>query len=151
MAHNRRSALFSIATAMMAASCRSAYAGFVLDIYDEPRTIVEAILDAYVRGKPADLMKLPFVPRIRVALARTDIDTDPVINAADFKLGGVMVSPTRMNDTMRASVEASFRDFGKQKSAIFDFDRTSGDWLITDIRHPGGASLRRLLQIPNPR
>ena len=145
---DRRSALIGgIAVALGS----PASAGFVLDIYDEPRTIVENILDGYAAGKPVDLLKLPFVPRIRGALARTDIDTDPVINAADFKLGGVKVSPTRMSDTMRASVKASFLDFGKQKSTIFDFDRTSGDWLITDIRHQGGATLRTLLHIPNPR
>lgn len=151
MVLDRRRALLAVATGMMAIVCQRASAGFVLDIYDEPRTIVETILDAYARGKPADLMKLPFVPRIRMALARTDIDTDPVINAAEFKLGGVKVSPTRMSDTMRASVKANFLNFGKPKSAIFDFNRTSGDWLITDVRHQGGATLRRLLQIPNPR
>ena len=145
---DRRSALIGgIAVALGS----PASAGFMLDIYDEPRTIVENILDAYAAGKPVDLLKLPFVPRIRGALARTDIDTDPVINAAEFKLGSIKVSPTRMKDEMRAGVEASFLNFGKPKSAIFDFDRTSGDWLITDIRHQGGASLRTLLQIPNPR
>lgn len=122
-----------------------------LDLYDEPRAIVEALLDRYIGPHPPDLAKMPFVPRIHAALARTDLAIDPVINAGETRISLIRVAPTRMVDDKRATVEARFRTLDVEKSVVFEFDRTSGDWLITDIRHAGGITLRTLMQIPPPR
>ena len=122
-----------------------------LDLYDEPRAIVEALLDRYIGPNPPDLAKMPFVPRIHAALARTDLAIDPVINAGETRISLIRVAPTRMVDDKRATVEARFRTLDVEKSVVFEFDRTSGDWLITDIRHGNGITLRTLVQIPAPR
>lgn len=122
-----------------------------LDLYDEPRVIVETLLDRYTGPSPPDLAKMPFVPRIHAALARTDLAIDPVVNAGETRVSLIRVAPTRMVDDKRASVEARFRNLDVEKHAIFEFDRTSGDWLITDIRHGNGITLRTLMQIPAPR
>lgn len=122
-----------------------------LDLYDEPQTIIQSVLERYAGKDAPDLMTLPFVHRIRVALARTDIAVDPVINAAEIRLSDVRVGPTRMIDATRGKVEARFRNTGKEQTAIFELDRTSGDWLITEIRHANGITLRTLLQIPSAR
>jgi len=122
-----------------------------LDLYDEPRVIVETLLERYTGPNPPDLAKMPFVPRIHAALARTDLAIDPVINASETRVSLIHVAPTRMNDDRRATVEARFRNLDIEKSAAFEFDRTSGDWLITDVRHGNGVTLRTLMQIPAPR
>lgn len=143
--------LGGVAVILTPAALVSAERSRIIDLYDEPRAIIETILGHYADNTPAELTKLPFVPRIQMALARTDYAIDPVINAADFKLTGVMVAPTRMIDDKRAAVEAHFLNFDKVRAAVFEFDRTSGDWLITDVRHSTGETLRSLLQIPPPR
>lgn len=122
-----------------------------LDLYDEPRVIVETLLDRYTGPNPPDLAKMPFVPRIHAALARTDLAIDPVINAGETRVSLIRVAPGRMVDDKRATVEARFRNLDVEKSVVFEFDRTSGDWLITDIRHGNGITLRTLMQIPAPR
>lgn len=122
-----------------------------LDLYDEPRVIVETLLDRYAGPTPPDLATLPFVPRIHAALARTDLAIDPVVNAGETRVSLIRVAPTRMVDDKRATVEARFRNLDVEKGAVFEFDRTSGDWLITDIRHGNGVTLRTLVQIPTPR
>lgn len=119
-----------------------------VDLYDEPRSIVEAILDGYTAGKPPLHEKLPLVHRLRTALARTDLAVDIVVNAQDYDVSGIVTLPTRMTDRQRGTVEAQFSNMGRQTRVFFDFDRTSGDWLITDIRHSRGTSLRGMLQIP---
>ena len=143
----RRRAILAAGVMILFASV----AAQALDLYDEPRTIVETMLARYADGPPPDLMTLPFVPRIRMALKRTDIAIDPVINAEETRLGEIRVAATRMVDDKRATVEARFTTRGKAQTALVMFDRTSGDWLITDIRHANGVTLRGLLQIPEPR
>lgn len=122
-----------------------------LDLYDEPRAIVETLLDRYGEPTAPDPLKLPLVPRLHAALARTDLAIDPVINAGETRVSAIRVSATRMVDDKRARVEARFTNLGMEKTAVFEFDRTSGDWLITDIRHGNGDTLRKLLQIPAAR
>jgi hypothetical protein len=122
-----------------------------LDLYDEPRVIVENLLERYTDPNTPDLAMMPFVPRIHAALVRTDLAIDPVINASETRVSLIRVAATRMVDDKRATVEARFRNLDVEKHAVFEFDRTSGDWLIADIRHGNGITLRTLVQIPAPR
>lgn len=123
----------------------------VLDLYDEPMVIVAGILARYATGNPPDPLKMPFVPRIRSAFARADIAADPVTGANEVKLGPYTVAPTRMEDDKRGTVIVRLQNAGLNSTVTFIFDRTSGDWLVTDIRYGNGETLRKLLQIPLPR
>lgn len=123
----------------------------VLDLYDEPMVLTGDILARYAAGNPPDPLKMPFVPRIRSAFARADIAADPVTGANEVKLGPYTIAPTRMEDDKRGNVVVRLLNAGVSSTVTFAFDRTSGDWLITDIRYGNGETLRKLLQIPAPR
>jgi len=118
-----------------------------LDLYDEPQAIILRLLEAYAAGKPPSPARLPFVHRLRTALARTDLAVDPVTGSAEDAIHDIRVGPTRLSESRRGSVEARFTQAGKERKLSFDLDMTSGEWLITDIRYDSASSLRRLLQI----
>ena len=122
-----------------------------LDLYDEPVVITGDILARYAVGNPPDPLKMPFVPRIRSAFSRADIAADPVTGANEVKLGPYTIAPTRMEDDKRGNVIVQLQNAGARSTVTVMFDRTSGEWLITDIRYGNGETLRKLLQIPVPR
>jgi hypothetical protein len=123
----------------------------VLDAYDEPVVITGDILARYAAGNPPDPLKLPFVPRVRSAFARADIVADPITGTNEVRLGPYTIAPTRMEDDKRGEVIVRLENAGIKATVTLAFDRTSGDWLITDIRYGSGETLRKLLQIPTPR
>ncbi len=115
------------------------------------RAIVENILRSRQENQPLDLSRWPLVPRIRAALAKADIEPDALFappGETGFRFS--IEAPTRPGDK-QARIEARIETPPGKARLTFDLDRTSGAWLITDIRHENGTSLRQMLQIPAPR
>lgn len=113
---------------------------------EAPEAIVLRILASHRDGKPLALEALPLVPRLLDALRRTDLATNPIAEP-DRPITRLIVDMAEAMGGKRASVTARFSHGRDERLITFDFDVTSGDWLITDIRPLGGPSLRQLLRI----
>lgn len=123
----------------------------VLDLYDEPVVIVRRLYDALAEGKPQDALKMPFVHRLRAAFARADIANDPLTGSGEPKISDMRVLPTKMESATTAEVIVHLKDGATPRDITILLDRTSGEWLITDIRYGNGESLRQMLHIPASR
>lgn len=113
---------------------------------ESPESIVMRILASYRDGKPLALESMPLVPRLQDALRRTDLAADPIAEA-DRPVSRLVIDMAEAMGEKRASVAARFSHGRDERLLHFDFDVTSGDWLITEIRPRGGPSLRQLLRI----
>jgi hypothetical protein len=113
---------------------------------ESPEAIVLRILASYRDGKPLALETMPLVPRLQDALRRTDLPADPIAEP-DRPVSRLVIDIAEAMGEKRASVAARFTHGRDERLITFDFDVTSGDWLITEIRPRGGASLRQLLRI----
>jgi hypothetical protein len=61
------------------------------------------------------------------------IDFDPIINAQDWELGDVTVTPVSRSPD-RVVVDAEFLNFGYETQIRYDFVRVRGRWLIDEIQ-----------------
>jgi len=113
---------------------------------ESPEAIVLRILVSHRDGRPIALESMPLVPRLQDALRRTDIASDPIAEP-DRPVTRIIVDIPEFMSEKRASVTARFSHGKDERLITFDFDVTSGDWLITDIRPRSGPGLRQLLRI----
>jgi hypothetical protein len=113
---------------------------------ESPEGIVLRILSSYRDGRPVAPEAMPLVPRLQDALRRTDLASDPIAEP-DRPLTRIVVDLAEATGGKRASVTARFSHGRDERLTVFDFDVTSGDWLITEIRPLGGPSLRQVLRI----
>ena len=141
----------SAAFALMLAGEASAAPLRVLDLYDEPVVIVARLYGALAEGKSQDALKMPFVHRLRAAFARADIANDPLTGSSEPKISDMRVLPTRMESATTGEVVVRLKDGTTPREITILLDRTSGEWLITEIRYGNGESLRQMLHIPASR
>ena len=117
-----------------------------------PPAIVLHIVTSYQGKAPISLHDMPFVYRLRSAFRRADLPNDylfelPVEGLQSIRVTSDSFLERRIVDLKKRTIEIEFKRTGNMQRMIFDFDRTSGEWLITDIRDQRGGGLRQLLQI----
>lgn len=76
------------------------------------------------------------------------LDYDPFIEGQDFKITAVSVSPARVAGDC-ATVDASFRNFGKPTRLHYTLARSAGGWRIDDFRSGTSGSFRKRLRLPD--
>jgi hypothetical protein len=113
---------------------------------ESPEGIVLRLLTSYRDGRPIVPEAMPLVPRLQDALRRTDLGIDPIAEP-DRPVTRIVVDIPEATGGKRASVAGRFSHGTDERLIMFDFDVTTGDWLITDIRPRSGPSLRQLLRI----
>ena len=117
-----------------------------------PREIVLHILRSYQGSKPISLHHMPLVDRLKRSIARADLASDDLLEPTVSGIQNIRISRDSFRelpipDRKKRMVEAEFTLEGKNQHVIFAFDRSSGEWLITDIRATTGLNLRKALQI----
>ena len=150
------SALSASASAQTPAKPLAPSAAFNVNaVWPTPHATVTRILNAYIERRQPDFMRLPLVDRLKQALSRTDLAGDFILKGpmtADGKepeLNAFRILEEKIIDAKRREIIVWTLLAKTERRLIFDFDVTSGDWLITDIRD-GRGSLRQDLQIPPP-
>jgi hypothetical protein len=68
------------------------------------------------------------------------LDFDPFYNAQDFDIKNFAVAPAKIENG-KASVVASFTNFGNKESIVYALVKEKGAWKIADVRYKDNSSL----------
>lgn len=117
-----------------------------------PPAIAIHIVESYKSARPITLLRMPLVDRLRRALARTDLASEHIVEhpaegLRDIHIATDSFAEGRISDGKKRSITLEYKIRGDTHRITFEFDRTSGDWLITDLLTANGESLRKALQI----
>jgi len=74
------------------------------------------------------------------------LGADPLYDAQDTEIKKFVVGKSFGGDSV-VQVPVSFENFGQQIQIIFLLTKTAAGWKISDIRYPGGHTLRSMLAV----
>ena len=101
-----------------------------------------ALLDRYFTKKIADLIWKDALGSQKEVGA---LDGDPLYNAQDMKIKKFVIHPARIQGS-KATVDATFENFGKKQVVLFLLTMEPKGWKIENIKYDDGYSLLKILQ-----
>jgi hypothetical protein len=113
-----------------------------------PYRIVFDIMKGYEAEKPPNLRNLPYTPAVKARVAKMEIDADFIVNGQDVQLTYLLINEEQIVSEKRRLVATTFKNIGEDRNVTFDFEEINGAWLIADIRHADGGTLRSMLNLP---
>ena len=101
-----------------------------------------ALLDSYFTKKLADLIWKDALGSKEEVGA---LDGDPLYNAQDMEIKKFVIHPAKI-ERSKATVEATFENFGKKQVVTFLLIREPKSWKIENIKYDDGYSLLKIFQ-----